>query len=160
VRGNATDSVPTIDGTQAHRLQMALIAAGDAIRAVDHQARRIRHPVASPAFDDGGLQSFTEARFLILAIRWLQNACALASRLLNDAALRQAVADVWKTTGVQNAKDMRDVWEHFDAYIVGDGQLQRPEPSPDGIASPGSLGCCTWTGAPGRLGSLHWAGRV
>jgi hypothetical protein len=137
---------------------MALMAAGDGIRAVDHQAHRIRHAVATPAFDAGGFQSLTEARFLILAIGWVRHACALVSRLLSDDALSQAGAQVWKATGVHNAKDMRDVWEHFDAYIVGDGQLQKPGPRSDGVAGPGSLGCYTWTGFPDSLGSLHWAG--
>jgi len=144
--------------TRRHQLEMTLITANEAMRAVDHQAYRLRHPVPTPAFDGSAFQSFAEARFLIVAIRWVQQACALVAELLDDHVLGEAVAEVWKATGVGSAKDMRDVWEHFDAYIVGAGRLQTAGRRPDAVAAAGSLGAHTWTGAPNSLGSVHWAG--
>ena len=138
---------------------MALSTAGDAIRAVDLQAFRLRHPdISSGAFSDVGFQNQTEARFLIVALRWLYRACALATELTQDADLLQAVNASWESMGLKQAADMRDVWEHFDEYIVGSGRLQRPGWRPEGVAAPASLGVYTWTGSPDTLGSLSWAG--
>lgn len=114
-------------GSRLHQIEMALSAAGDAIRAVDLQAYRLRHPdMASGAFDDAGLQRQTDARFLLVALRSLHRFCGLAVRLTDDADLRDAVATSWQQLGLSRAKDMRDIWEHLDAYIMGKGDLQKP----------------------------------
>jgi hypothetical protein len=142
----------------AHQLQMALSSAGDAIRAIDLQAYRVRQPdTASGAFDNVSLQRETETRFLLVALRWLYRACDLAADLTGDAELRRAIDTMWHTPSVGEAKDMRDVWEHLDAYIAGRGRLQRAGRSPESIATPGNLRVHIWTGA-GDLGSLTWAG--
>jgi hypothetical protein len=138
---------------------MALSTAGDAIRAIDLQAFRLRHPdTAGGVFDDAGFQAYTEARFMIVAVRWLQSACTLVADLTDDEELRESISQLWTATGVADAKDMRDVWEHFADYIVGDGRLQRPGQRAKPVGGSGSLGVYVWTGGSGALGSLHWAG--
>ena len=138
---------------------MAFITAGDAIRAIDLQAYRMRQPdLTSGAFDDATFQRQADERSLIVALRWLHRSCALAAELADDADLRRTVDLGWRTMGFETAKDMRDVWEHFDGYIAGRGRLQKERQRPEGVASSGSLGVYTWTGAPPSLGSLNWAG--
>jgi hypothetical protein len=118
--------------------------------------------MTSGAFDDSTFQRQADERFLIVALRWLHRSCALAAYLADDAALRRIVDSSWRRMGFRTAKDMRDVWEHFDDYIAGAGRLQkagrRPGRRPEGVAAPGSLGVYVWTGASPSLGSLTWAG--
>jgi hypothetical protein len=138
---------------------MAFITAGDAIRAIDLQAYRMRQPdLTSGAFDDATFQRQADERFLIVALRWLHRACALAAKLADDAELHRIVDSSWQTMGFETAKDMRDVWEHFDDYIAGTGRLQKVGRWPEGAAAAGSLGVYVWTGVRPNLGSLSWAG--
>lgn len=53
---------------------------------------------------------------------------------------------------------MRDVWEHFDEYIMGRGRLQSAGQERGGVATAASLGVYVWTVVPGFLGSFQWAG--
>ena len=156
--GDATSDPPP-KPSQAHQLEMAFITAGDAIRAIDLQAYRMRHPdLTSGAFDAAAFQRQADERFLIVALRWLHRSCALAAELADDAELRRTVDSSWQTMGFKTAKDMRDVWEHFDDYIAGAGRLQTAGRRSEGVAASDSLAVYTWTGAPPSLGSLHWAG--
>jgi hypothetical protein len=138
---------------------MVRIAAGDAIRAVALQAHRIRHAeLIAAAFADEGFQRQADARFLIVALRWVHRHCSAAARMTGDGQLSEAVAEFEHTVFDGAAKQMRDVWEHFDKYIQGGGQLQRGRRRRAGVAEQRQLGVLTWTGADGSLGSLHWAG--
>jgi hypothetical protein len=138
---------------------MIRVAAGDGIRAVALQAHRIRHAeVVSTAFDDEGFQKQADARFLIVALRWVHRQCSAAAQMTGDGQLREAVAEFEETVFDRAAKEMRDVWEHFDKYIQGGGQLQRGRRRIAGVAEQRQLGVLAWTGSDGSLGSLHWAG--
>jgi hypothetical protein len=149
-------SKPTSRG---HQLEVLRSAANDAIRAVVLQAHRMRHgPLVTEAYNDEGFQRQTDARFLIVAVRWLQRCCAAAGELTTDPALHRAVRDFNAPVLHGQAKELRDIWEHFDAYVLGAGTLQRPDRRRAGVGEQRALGVYTWTGRPEELGSLTWAG--
>lgn len=145
--------------SRAHQFEMIRSAAGDAIRSVVLQAERIQHAELVPAaFDDKSFQLLADARFLIVALRWVHRHCAAASRLVDDPALVEAVAAFEANVFHGEAKGMRDVWEHLDDYIVGSGHLQRERVRRQGVADRRHLGVLTWIGADDSLGTLTWAG--
>lgn len=138
---------------------MTRSAAGDAIRFVVLQAHRIQHGELVPAaFDDESFQKLAEARFLIVALRWVHRHCAAAARLAEDADLMEAVVRFEDSVFHGEANAMRDVWEHLDEYIPGNGNLQRSRTRREGVAGQHQLGVLTWIGADDSLGTLAWAG--
>lgn len=153
--------------TRAHRFEVLRIAAGDAIRAVAMQAHRLREgqPIET-AFDDVGFQLEADARFLIVALRWLHRSCTAAGQLVDDADLRRAIADFEASVMRGRAKEMRDIWEHRDEYVLGRGRLQpqrqTDEPNdrigPPAPGDPRTLSSWVWTGARPSIGSLNWGG--
>jgi len=161
------DHVESAPVSRASQLAFLRIAAGDAIRAVAMQAHRLRaaRPIET-AFDDVGFQLEIDARFLIVALRWLHRSCAAASHLADDDALRQAVADFEESVMRAGAKDMRNIWEHRDEYVLGEGQLQRQRRSVEtgdrtGPPAPGdsqTLSTWVWSGTRPSMGSLTWGG--
>jgi hypothetical protein len=63
----------------------------------------------------------TDARFLAVAVRNVLRAAHMAVLVSPDA---QSAIDRFDQE-VPNAKDVRDVLEHFDKYAVGEGNLQK-----------------------------------
>lgn len=76
-------------------------------------------------FASPGFRQEIDLRFLVLALHWLREACALAAGLTNDRRLMGALARF--DSAVPNAKDMRDVGEHLRDYLRGRGKLQEPD---------------------------------
>lgn len=143
--------------SRAHQFELLRIAANDAIRSVVMQAHRMQEgPLVEVAFDDEGFQRQMDARFLIVAVRWLHRLCATGVELTNDLGLRSVVDDFEDSVLHGRAKEMRDIWEHFDEYVLGTGWLQRPGRRVGHVGDQGGLAIYIWTGA--GLGSLIWAG--
>lgn len=134
---------------QDDQLVMAHIAANDAMRAVMMQGQRIE---CASATDDAFDQEI-DTRFLVLALRWLDEACKLAATLTDDPALHRAIKDFERR--LPHARDMRNVYEHISLYIRGKGKLQK-EGLMQSRAPTAWLGSHIWLGQD-RKSTLVWA---
>lgn len=94
--------------------------------------------------------------FLLVALRWLREACQLVVELTQNAALAAAVGNFDRR--LPAARDLRDVREHIRDYIQGGGKLQRDTTPPDRLVSMASLGSRTWLGHD-ELSHFIWAGK-
>jgi len=137
---------------------MARLHASDSLRTLDLQAHRVRHPdLGSGAFDVAGSQREVDARLLLVAVGWFHRTCAAAATLSSSTALGDAVEHFERSVIRGRAKEMRDIWEHLDEYLQGVGRLQRSSQDTP-LGRPAELAVWSWTGSPGTLGSLTWAG--
>jgi hypothetical protein len=141
---------------QGHQLAMARSAANDAIRAVALQRDRIKDRDDDAYFAAAGFRQEVDVAFMLIALRWLREACQLVAELTGDNALNQALSDVDR--GLPDARDLRDVREHIRAYIVGEGKLQADKTTSDRLVSAASLGSRTWLGHD-ELSHFIWAGK-
>lgn len=119
---NPTPSSP------GHQLELAHSLANDAIRAVAMQHHRISQelPEDERFFTDQGFRQEADLRFLLIALRWLREACRAAAAITNDPRLADALNAF--DASLPHAKDMRDVSEHVADYIRGRGALQDQRP--------------------------------
>jgi len=150
-----------------HQLEMAHSAANDAVRAVAMQHARISDalPEDEKFFADRGFRKEVDLRFLVLALRWLREACSIAAGITQDRVLMAALDRF--DSAVPGCKDMRDVGEHLRDYLRGRGKLQRPEVrqarasrggNPD-VGRQEALGVRVWEAATGCGGTrFTWAG--
>lgn len=146
--------IPT---SRAHQFELLRIAANDAIRSIVMQAHRMQQgPLVEAAFADESFQRQMDARFLLVAVRWLHRLCATGVALTHDPDLCSAVEDFEHSVMYGRANEMRNVWEHFDDYVVGKGWLQRPGRRVGNVGDRRGLAAYVWTGS--GLGSLFWAG--
>jgi len=80
-------------------------------------------------FPDGALifQEEADLHFLLVALRNFVQAVRLVNRLAQpeqSALIQQGLTDFLQA--VPNALNLRDVLEHFDVYLFGEGNLQAP----------------------------------
>lgn len=141
---------------QGYRLALARSTANDAIRAVALQRDRIKHREDDAYFAAAGFRQEVDVAFLLVALRWLREACQLVVELTQNAALAEAVGDFDRR--LPAARDLRDVREHIRDYIQGSGKLQRDTTPPDRLVSMASLGSRTWLGHD-ELSHFIWAGK-
>lgn len=132
---------------EAHQqLEMAHSAANDAMRAVALQRRRSARESEEDDvfFADTSFRREVDVYFLLSALRWLDESCKLAGNLTKDPALLRALEEYERL--LPQARDMRDVHEHVADYIRGDGNLQRPNATPDRRVRVATLGVRMWFG--------------
>lgn len=100
---------------QACELELAHSAANDAVRAVALQRHRVNHGSKDDDafFGAPGFRQEVDVYFLVLALRWLQEACRLAAELTGDATLALAIGDFERR--LPQARDIRDIREHVSA---------------------------------------------
>jgi hypothetical protein len=147
--------VEPLSREQGYQLALARSAANDAIRAVALQRDRIKDRDDDAYFASAGFRQEVDVAFLLLALRWLREACQLVCELTRDRALAEAVGDF--DGRLPGARDLRDVREHLRDYIRGDGKLQADTTAPGRLVSVGSLGKRTWLGHD-ELSHFIWAG--
>jgi hypothetical protein len=97
-----------------------------------------------------------DVAFLLVALRWLREACQLVVEHTQNAALAAAVVNFDRR--LPAARDLRDVREHLRDYIQGSGKLQRDTTPPHRRVSMASLGSRTWLGHD-ELSHFIWAGK-
>ncbi|MGP0037961.1 MAG: hypothetical protein ACLP4R_25850 [Solirubrobacteraceae bacterium] len=114
---------------QGFQLELARSTASDAIRAVALQRDRIKDRDDDAYFAAAGFRHEVDVAFLLLALRWLREACQLAVELTGDQAL-----------------------------AGGSGKLQKTTTTPDRRVPPRSLGSRTWLGHD-ELAHFIWAGK-
>jgi hypothetical protein len=150
--------VEPLSQRQGHQLELARSAANDAIRAVAMQRRRIKQDAEQDDafFEHESVRQEVDVAFLLLALRWLREACQLVAELTCDEALAQAVGEFDRR--LPGARDLRDVREHIRDYIQGSGRLQAATTTPDRLVSVGSLGSRTWLGRD-DVSHFIWAGQ-
>jgi hypothetical protein len=141
---------------QGFQLELARSTANDAIRAVALQRDRIKDRDDDAYFAAAGFRQEVDVAFLLLALRWLREACQLVVELTGDQALAGALGDFDRR--LPKARDMRDVREHIRDYIKGSGKLQKTTTTPDRLVPPRSLGSRTWLGHD-ELSHFIWAGK-
>ncbi len=137
-------------------MALARSTANEAIRAVALQRDRIKHREDDAYFAAAGLRQEVDVAFLLVALRWLREACQFVAELTHDTALVTAVDDFDRR--LPGARDLRDVREHIRDYIQGSGKLQRRATAPDRLVSMASLGSRTWLGHD-ELSHFIWAGK-
>jgi hypothetical protein len=120
------------------------------------QRDRIKDRDDDAYFAAAGFRQEADVAFLLVALRWLREACQLVAELTHDAALVTAV-DAFDRR-LPGARDLRDVREHIRDYIQGSGKLQRRATAPDRLVSMASLGSRTWLGHD-ELSHFIWAGK-
>jgi len=148
--------VEPLSQEQGHRLALARSTANDAIRAVALQRDRIKDRDDDTYFAAAGFRQEVDVAFLLVAVRWLREACQLVAELTHDAALVTAL-DAFDRR-LPGARDLRDVREHIRDYIQGSGKLQSRATAPDRLVSSASLGSRTWLGHD-ELSHFIWAGK-
>jgi hypothetical protein len=148
--------VESLSREQGYKLALARSTANDAIRAVALQRDRIKNRDDDAYFALAGFRQEVDVAFLLLALRWLREACQLVAELIGDKALAEALGDFDRR--LPQARDLRDVREHIRDYIKGRGKLQREATAPDRLVLPGSLGTRTWLGHD-ELSHFIWAGK-
>ncbi len=95
----ARDCVPTeltlepLSEEQGFQLELARSTANDAIRAVALQRDRIKNRDDDAYFAAAGFRQEVDVAFLLLALRWLREACQLVVELTGDQALAGALGD-------------------------------------------------------------------
>jgi hypothetical protein len=153
--------------SRGHQLEMAHSAANDAVRAVAMQHGRIASalPEDEKFFAHRGFRQEVDLRFLVLALRWLREACGLAAGITQDRGLIGALHQF--DSALPAAQDMRDVGEHLRDYLRGRGDLQRPEVrearaargrNPD-VGRQEALGVRIWEASDDGSGTrFEWAG--
>jgi hypothetical protein len=141
---------------QGFQLELARSTANDAIRAVALQRDRIKDRDDDAYFAAAGFRQEVDVAFLLLALRWLREACQLVVELTGDQALAGALG--YFDRRLPKARDMRDVREHIRDYIKGSGKLQKTTTTPDRLVPPRSLGSRTWLGHD-ELSHFIWAGK-
>ncbi len=141
---------------QGYRLALARSTANDAIRAVALQRDRIKDREDDAHFAAAGFRQEVDVAFLLVALRWLREACHLVVELTQSAALAAAIGNFDRR--LPAARDLRDVREHIRDYIQGSGKLQRDTTPPDRLVSMASLGSRTWLGHD-ELSHFIWAGK-
>lgn len=141
---------------QGYQLAQARSTANDAIRAVALQRDRIKERDDDAYFAAAGFRQEVDVAFLLIALRWLRNACHLIAKLTGSQPLAEAVGDFDRR--LPGVKDMRDIREHLHDYIPGDGRLQEATTAPDRLVPPGSIAKRTWLGHD-ELSHFIWAGK-
>jgi hypothetical protein len=148
--------VEPLSQEQGYRLALARSTANDAIRAVALQRDRIKDREDDAYFAAAGFRQEVDVAFLLVALRWLREACQLVVELTQNAALAAAIGNFDRR--LPAARDLRDVREHIRDYIQGSGKLQRDTTPPDRLVSMASLGSRTWLGHD-ELSHFIWAGK-
>jgi hypothetical protein len=148
--------VEPLSQEQGYRLALARSTANDAIRAVALQRDRVKDRDDDAYFAAAGYRQEVDVAFLLVALRWLREACQLVVELTQNAALAAAVGNFDRR--LPSARDLRDVREHIRDYIQGSGKLQRDATPPDRLVSMASLGSRTWLGHD-ELSHFMWAGK-
>ncbi len=141
---------------QGYRLALARSAAIDALDAVALQRERIREREDDAPFAVAGSRQEIDVAFMLLALRWLREACQLIAELTEQEALAAAVRAF--DHQLPQARDLRDVREHIRDYIKGAGKLQSETTAPERIVPVSSLGKRTWCGHD-ELSHFTWAGK-
>src|SRR5579862_3048669 len=85
--------VEPLSREQGYQLALALSTANDAIRAVALQRDRIKDRDDDAYFAAAGFRQEVDVAFLLLALRWLREACQLVAELTGDKALAEALGD-------------------------------------------------------------------
>ncbi|MEW6475335.1 MAG: hypothetical protein AB1679_24025 [Actinomycetota bacterium] len=93
--------------------------------AIDLQRQCILAPSATT------MNAIVDANLMLLALRNLVRAAEAAACHTKDQRITDAV-DTFKAS-LPGIVDMRDVVEHFDAYLDGKGKLQKKLRSPTGL---------------------------
>lgn len=93
--------------------------------AVDLQSQRILDPTVTT------MNAIVDPNLMLLALRNLVRAAEAAANHTTDQRITDAV-DTFKAS-LPGVVDMRDVVEHFDAYLEGRGKLQKRLRSPTGL---------------------------
>ncbi len=141
---------------QGFQLALARSTAHEAIRAVVLQRGRIKDRDDDAYFALAGFRQEVDVAFLLLALRWLREACQLIAELTGDSALADALGDFDRR--LPEARDLRDVREHIRDYIKGSGRLQQKTTARDRLVPLSSLGSRTWLGHD-ELSHFIWAGK-
>lgn len=141
---------------QGYQLALARSAANDAVRAVALQRDRIKDRDDDAYFAAAGFRQEVDVAFLLIALRWLREACQLVGKLTGDGGLGRALGEFDRR--LPGARDLRDIREHIRVYIQGKGDLQEDTTAPDRIVPPGSIGKRTWLGHD-ELSHFIWAGK-
>ena len=109
--------------------QQALASVLEWRHAVDVQAIRVLTPGATASGFSGPVTKQADAYLFVIALRNLIRGVRLVRatvdvdrRSIVDAGLAAFDAEI------TNAVSLRDVLEHFDEYLQGQGRLQRPRP--------------------------------
>jgi hypothetical protein len=147
--------VKPLSREQDYKLALARSTADDAIRAVALQRDRIKHR-DDAYFAAAGFRQEIDVAFLLLALRWLREACQLVAELTGDKSLAEALGNFDRR--LPEARDLRDVREHIRDYIKGSGKLQTKATDPDRHVPLNSLGSRTWLGHD-ELSHFIWAGK-
>lgn len=149
-------STKRLSWEQGYQLVLARSAAQDAMGAVALQRSRIKDRDDDAYFAQASSRHEVDVAFLLLALRWLREACQLVAELLGSKALADAVGTFDQR--LPEARDLRDIREHIRAYIPGSGKLQGKATDPNRLVSVRSLGSRTWLGHD-ELSHFIWAGR-
>jgi hypothetical protein len=120
------------------------------------QRDRIKDREDGAYFAAAGFRQEVDVAFLLVALRWLREACQLVVELTQNEALVAAVGNFDRR--LPAARDLRDVREHICDYIQGSGKLQRDTTPPERLVSIASLGSRTWLGHD-ELSHFIWAGK-
>ncbi len=139
---------------RGYQLALARSTANDAVRAIALQRDRINNRGDDAYFAAAGFRQEIDVAFLLLALRWLREACQLIAELTGDKVLANALGEFDRR--LPEARDLRDVREHIRDYIKGSGKLQAKKTAPDRLVPVSSLGTRTWLGHD-ELSHFMWA---
>jgi hypothetical protein len=104
-----------------HQLEMTKFALTQAMWGVAMQHERAHTTTQDDErFGGLGFRQEIDLQFLLIALRRLRRMAGRVNKLAPDDALRKELGSF--DGGLPTLKTMRDVDEHLDEYIVGDGQ--------------------------------------
>lgn len=101
----------TLSHEQGYQLALARSVANDAVRAVAMQRNRIKDRDDDAYFVAAGFRQEVDVAFLLIALRWLREACQLIADVTGDSSLVSALSDFDRR--LRGARDMRDIREHI-----------------------------------------------
>lgn len=135
-----------------HRLELASSTANDAMRGISMQHYRLLAdlPEDERFFAGAGFRREVDLQLLLVLVVRLSRAIGLALKLTADEDLAHQLAEF--DTRVPAARQLRNVVEHFDDYIEGQGHRQAS-------VSAGSLGVRIWNERLESTLTFAWLGR-
>jgi hypothetical protein len=131
--------------------------AASAARTVAMQSERATSPSPHDELFDGiGFRSAVDFRFLVVALRWLQDIAEHVARATANPGLKAAIKEY--ENAIPEARDMRNLGEHLPEYLVGSGRMQHRKDLLKQRGHVNQLGVMVWTGSGDHGSRLTWTG--
>ena len=143
-KGTATNEM------QHDPFRLARVFASDALERATLQYQRMQ--------DGSGSQFSCDLHFFLTSVRDVHQAALIVKRLEPDGPISEAIAQFEAVA--ENARAMRNVGDHIDAYVLGKGHLESVTHRDLCVASLNNNGDLRWRGGEINVHQAREAAQV